>query len=361
MLNDDLSTQQFAPELEAEIKALPKVELHRHLEGAVRLDTLIEIASEHKIEMPEYDIETLRPFVQMMPTEHRSMQNFLAKFKTIRQFFLSKSVIERIAREAVIDAANDNIKYMELRFTPIALCAISKCDVHDVVGWVCDAVNETAEEYGVMVRLIVSMNRHESVEIGEAMLNAAIAHKDHGVVGVDLAGRESQFPASLFRNLFFDAKDAGLDVTIHAGEWGGAQSVWDAIGNLGATRIGHGVRCLEDYGMVTILAQKGIVLEVCPTSNIHSGVFPHMEVHPLPELVDSGLLVTINTDDPLISGITLSDELLRVMTAMRLTMDDIKRHTIIAAKSAFLPDDERVALVEKFKGLLYPAEDSAKA
>lgn len=327
----------------------------------MRLETLIDIAQQNQIEMPEYDVETLRPFVQMMPGEHRSMQNFLSKFKTIRQFFLSKEVISRIAREAVIDAAQDNIKYMELRFTPVALVAMSKAPISDAVTWVCDAVDEATRDYDVDVRLIVSMNRHESLQIGEKALEAAIAHKHRGVVGVDLAGREEHFPASLFRALFQRAQAEGLEVTIHAGEWEGAQSVWDAVGNLGATRVGHGVRVLEDYGVLTILAQQGIVLEVCPTSNIHSGIFSTLRDHPLPELVEKGLRVTINTDDPLISDLTLSEELSRVMTHMRFTIDDIKRHTMIAANAAFLPDDERAQLVAKFKHWLYSssADDDA--
>ncbi|MEQ8672326.1 MAG: adenosine deaminase [Aggregatilineales bacterium] len=354
MSSEVIQKEQPEPSILQVVKTLPKIELHRHLEGAVRLETLIDIARHNQIEMPEYDVETLRPFVQMMPGEHRSMQNFLSKFKTIRQFFLSKEVISRIAREAVIDAAQDNIKYMELRFTPVALVAMSKAKISDAVTWVCDAVEQATSEYDVDVRLIVSMNRHESLQIGEQAVDAAIAHMDRGVVAVDLAGREEHFPASLFRSLFHRAQDAELNVTIHAGEWEGAQSIWDAVGNLGATRVGHGVRVLEDYGVLTILAQQGVVLEVCPTSNIHSGIFSTLRDHPLPELVEKGLRVTINTDDPLISDITLSDELARVMTHMRFTLEDIKRHTMIAANAAFLPDDERAVLVSNFKEWLYP-------
>jgi adenosine deaminase len=340
--------------LYSEIKALPKIELHRHLEGSLRLDTMVEIAREHGIEMPEYEVETLRPFVQVMPDEYRSDKTFLAKFKTIRQFLLNADVVHRVAYEAVADAAHDNIKYFELRFTPKALCNISKCKPEYIVGVVSDAVAEAAEEYGITARLIVSINRNEGLEIGEEGLDAAIAHMKDGVVGFDMGGDEASFPASPFRDLFRRARDAGLRITLHAGEWEGAQSVWDAVGNLGAERVGHGIRVLEDPGIVNVLLGRGTVLECCPTSNVDSGVVKDLTEHPFPELVRQGLKTTLNTDDPLLSNITLTEELVRAVRYMGLTIDDLKHHTMVAARCAFLPEDERDQLVQQFDQWLYP-------
>lgn len=339
------------------VQALPKIELHRHLEGSVRLQTLVEIAQEYGIEMPEYDVETLRPFVQMMPDESRNMQHFLGKFSTLRQFYRSLDIIQKITREAVIDAALDNIKYMELRFTPPALCYITGASFEDVVGLVCQATKEAAKDCGIEVGLIVSMNRHEGVDVGEKVLHAALKHQHNGVVGLDLAGREPGFSANPFRELFQRAKKAGLGITIHAGEWEGAQSVWDAIGNLGASRLGHGIRALEDPGIVSVLVKRGIVLEVCPSSNVDSGVVENLRQHPLPKLYQNDILTTINTDDPLVSNITLSDEIIRVMNEMFFTLDDIKKQTLQAAQSAFLPDSERAALMKKFEQWFAPAAD----
>lgn len=351
--NNNLNPMIEDENLWAELKQLPKVELHRHLEGSVRIETLIEVAQEFGVEMPEYETETLRPFVQMMPEEHRSFQNFLAKFKTIRQFFLSEEIVRRVTREAVEDAALDNIKYLELRFTPHALNSLIKRSVQDVVSWVCEEAQSVESNHDIKVRLIVSMNRHESQDIGRRALSAAIKHRENGVVAVDLAGREDEFPASLFRDIFIRAKKADLRVTIHAGEWGGAQSVWDAVGNLGADRVGHGIRVLEDPSMVNVLVQRGVVLEVCPTSNYHSGVVKTLDVHPFKELQLRGIPVTLNTDDPLISNITLTDELYRAMKIHNLTLDEIKAYILRGAKSSFLPDDERQALVNHFESLLY--------
>jgi adenosine deaminase len=332
------------------IRALPKIELHRHLEGSVRLQTLIDVALEYGIEMPEYDVETLRPFVQMMPDEARNWQHFLAKFQTLRQFFRSPDVIRRVTREVVEDAAVDNVKYLELRFTPRALSNIINCTYHDVVSWVCETAIQAGQDFDIQVRLILSMNRHESVEIGEEVLSAAIDHCDQGVVAVDLAGDEQTYSARPFLPVFERARGAGLGITIHAGEWGGADNVRDAIEHLGAARIGHGVRLLEDPTLAPLLAEREVVLEVCPTSNVQSGVVADFRAHPLPLLLREQVRATINTDDPLVSNITLSDEIERVVTHMDMTLEDVKQLTVSAAQAAFLPEPERMALVARFEG-----------
>ncbi|NOK86215.1 MAG: adenosine deaminase [Chloroflexi bacterium AL-W] len=320
----------------------------------MRLSTLVEIAREFNIEMPEYEEETLRPFVQMMPYEPRTWQNFLGKFRTLRQFYLSPGIIRRIAAEAVIDAAIDNIKYMELRFTPKALCNITKSSYHDAVKWVCETVMDTARDYDIDVRLIVSMNRHEDVEIGAEVTQAAIDNMHIGVVGLDLAGVEAGYPANRFSSVFQRGRDAGLKVTLHAGEWEGAHSIWDAVSFVGADRIGHGIRAIEDTGVIEVLREKEIPLEVCPSSNVDSGVVADFASHQLPLLWDAGVKVTLNTDDPLVSGITLTDEIIRVLGHMPFTLDDIKRMMLNAAEAVFLPDVEKRILTRYFQQALFP-------
>lgn len=334
------------------LRALPKIDLHRHLEGSVRLETLVSIADDAGIELPEYDAETLRPFVQMMPGETRNMQHFLGKFQTLRQFYRSPEVIRRVAREAVEDAAADHVQYLELRFTPAALSNIIRCSYDDVVAWVCEAVQEAARQSGIRVRLIVSMNRNESVEKGERVLQAALRYRSQGVVALDLAGNEQDFSSAPFYDIFRRAKAGGLHVTIHAGEWGGSANVREALDNLGAERIGHGVRAVDDDDLVRYLVERGITLEMCPTSNYQSGVVESWATHPLPHLVRQQVCATINTDDPLVSGITLTDELERAVSHLSLTVDEIKRRTLVAAQAAFLPDDERAALVDQFSAWL---------
>lgn len=330
-----------------QIRRMPKVELHRHWEASMRLQTLVEIAKQYGIEMPEYEVETLRPFVQIMPEEPHSMQHFLGKFAMLRQFYRSLEVIERITREIIIDAVHDNVRYMELRFTPKALCNITQCSVTQVVRTVCETTQHISAQHNITVRLIASMNRHESVKFGERVLRAAVDHKDMGIVGLDLAGNE-EMSALPFREIFRDAKQEGLGITIHAGEWNGAGSIWDAVGNLGADRIGHGVRVLEDRSIMNVLVEREIVLEVCPSSNVLSGIVPALSAHPLPDLMKQHLQVTINTDDPIICNINLSDEIYNAVKYMNVSMTEVKESIIRAAKSSFLSQVERDTLVEQF-------------
>lgn len=337
------------------LQRLPKVELHRHWEASMRLTTLLDIAKDYGIEMPEYDVETLRPFVQVMPGEPHSMQHFLGKFTMLRQFYRSIEVIDRMTREIIIDADDDNVRYMELRFTPKALCNITQCGVSEMIQLVCNAAREASENREIIVKLIASMNRHESVQFGEQVMRAAIDHKDDGIVGLDLAGNE-QMSGLPFREVFREAKQEGLGVTIHAGEWNGPNSISEAVNNLGADRIGHGVRVVEDPEIINILTEREIMLEVCPSSNVLSGICPSLSEHPLPEMMRHNLPITLNTDDPIICNINLTDELYYTVTHMNVSIEEIKQVIIRGAQASFLPDVERNALVAKFQGWL--AEDS---
>lgn len=330
-------------------RRLPKIELHRHLEGSLRLKTLVSIALEHSLTLPAYSVDGLRPFVQMMPGEPRSWQQFLSKFAVLRQFYRSKAIIQRVTHEVIADAAADNVRYMELRFTPRALNNLLQGEYEDVVDWVCTATAEASNVYGIQCSLILSMNRHESVEIGEKVVDVAIQFKDRGVVGIDLAGQEANFSARPFSRIFEKAKSEGLGVTVHAGEWAGAESIREALDALGADRIGHGVRCVEDPALCDLLIEKQIALELCPTSNVDSGVIAAYKGHPIRKLYDDGLRTTLNTDDPLISNITLSDEYTAAMSLLDFSVADVKRNILNAAESAFLPPEGRAVLIERFR------------
>src|SRR5258706_10266796 len=178
--------------------SLPKIELHRHLEGSVRLETLVDTARKYKIELPAMDVEGLRSYVQITPDSPTDSAHFLGKFNLLRRFYYSDEVIHRVAYEAVEDAAADQIKYMELRFTPKALSRLMNFPFRDVVKWVCDGVDEAQAKHDIKVRLIISMNRHESVKDGERALEAALEGRKRGVVGVDLAGQESGYDGKPF-------------------------------------------------------------------------------------------------------------------------------------------------------------------
>ena len=324
-------------------KALPKVELHRHLEGSLRLQTMLDVAHAHGITIPA-SILRLSGMVQVVDEDPLTFQNFLAKFNTLRLFYKSPDVIHRVTREAVQDAAKDNVKFMELRFTPVALSRAERFPMHDVIDWVCQSAAEAAEEYGIKVRLIASVNRHESPELAEQVAWLAASHLDRGIVGMDLAGNEAEFSAKPFAPIFAEARQAGLHITIHAGEWAGPENVREAIVQAGAERIGHGVRVMEDENVVALARERGTTFEVCPTSNYQSGVVPALSVHPLPRMLQADLNVTINTDDPSVSRIDLTHECKLVCEDLGVPMNILKRSILAAAKASFLPDGEREQL-----------------
>ncbi|MFZ5902776.1 MAG: adenosine deaminase [Chloroflexota bacterium] len=327
---------------------LPKVELHRHLEGSLRLDTMLDIAHQHGITVPA-SLMRLSGLVQVQEEDPLTFQNFLAKFQTLRMFYRSPDVIHRITREAVEDAARDNVRYLELRFTPVALSRAERFPLHDVMDWVCASAQEAAKKNKIKVGLIASVNRHESTELAEQVAWLAAEHLENGLVGMDLAGNEAEFPGHPFDGIFKEARQAGLHVTIHAGEWGGAANVKEAIEVLGAERIGHGVRVMEDENILALARERQTAFEVCITSNYQSGVVAALSEHPLPKMLESGLNVTINTDDPSVSRINLSHEYRLVCADLGLSVDALKARIIAAAEAAFLPEAEKTKLVINLK------------
>jgi adenosine deaminase len=324
-------------------QALPKVELHRHLEGSLRLRTMLEVARAHGLDFLGTD--RLRPLVQIRDEEPFTSQNFLSKFQTLRQFYRSPEVIARIAREAVADAAADNMRYMELRFTPLALSKAENFTLAEVMDWVVTGAKNAEAEFGVITRLIVGVNRHESVASAEEVLQLALERREEGILGFDLAGDEANFPISAFRQLFTEASREGLHITVHAGEWGGPEQVEEAILHLEAERIGHGVRVLENPRVVELARERATVFEVCITSNYQSGVVDSLDAHPLRRMISAGLNVTINTDDPSISQITLGDEYRVACEALGVSLSGLRERILAAAQASFLAKDERSRLV----------------
>ena len=328
--------------------ALPKVDLHRHLEGSLRLRTMLELARTQGVIVPT-STGSLSNLVQVQKSEPSTYQNFLGKFSTLRLFYRSREVIARVTREAIEDAAKDNVRYLELRFTPVALARAECFKLGDVMDWVCESAKEAASEFNLSVGLIASVNRHEGVEMAEQVIELAVDRLKRGLIGLDLAGNEAEFPARPFATIFREAQQAGLKLTIHAGEWGGAENVREALEIFNADRIGHGVRVMEDASTIALARERRTAFEVCVTSNYHTGVIPMTMEHPLMKMVHEGINVTLGTDDPSISQITLTDEYHRVCEDMDMSLPKLKDRILAAAKAAFLPEIERQILIDKLK------------
>jgi adenosine deaminase len=331
------------PDLRQILHGLPKADLHRHLEGSLRLATLAEIAHEHGVDLPARGIDALRPYVQITddpPDFHR----FLEKFRLLRQFYRTPEAVARVAYEAVADAAADHVKYLELRFNPAALARTQGFAFEEVADWVIEAVRRAGQDTGITVRLITTLVRHENLDIAERVAQLSIDRCGDGIVGIDLAGDEVNFDAKPFIPIFRDARDAGLGVTIHAGEAAGAENVRQAVVEMGANRIGHGVRSIENSEVIRLLRDRNIALEVCLTSNLQTGVMRNFSHHPLRDLYMLGVPVTLNTDDPSVSDTTLTDEYLVAMMAAGLRMGQLRALCANALRAAFVPEAERQAL-----------------
>lgn len=328
---------------------LPKAELHRHLEGALRLTTMREIAAQYDLGLPAGTVEELRPFVQMT-TDGPNYRSFLDKFNYLRRFYQSPELIRRLAYEVVEDAALDNVRYLELRFTPPALAKARGFSMPEVTDWVIEAVELACREFPEMqVKLIVNVNRHEPVELAEQVIQIAVDRQARGIVALDIGGDEVNFPIQPFVPVFQEARRAGLGITVHAGEWTGPESVRTAIEDLGADRIGHGVRVVEDPRVVDLARERGTVFEVCVESNLHTGVVQRPGDHPLRAMMQLNLRTTLNTDDPSIFAIALSDEYATGITGLGLTLTDIQAAVLTAVRYAFCPPAEQARLVAQFQ------------
>lgn len=347
-MQSDIEQAGTAASLRTQLHALPKVDLHRHLEGSLRLQTLAEIAREHGIDLPSYDIEYLRRFATVTTDDRPDFHLFLAKFTFLRRFYPTQAAVERVAYEAVADAAADNIKYLELRFNPVALSKQQDFPLDQVVTWVCGAIARAQRDCDISTRLILQIDRKGSLETASQIAAIAVAYRNDGIVGLDLAGDEVGYPARRFANIFQRAQQEGLGATVHAGEAGGPENVRDAIELLGARRIGHGVRSIESSDVVQLIRDHGVTLEVCPTSNLQTAAVRRFWQHPLTDLLALGLRVTINTDDPSISDTTLTDEYVVAMLALGVTLDQIQCTIMMAIESSFQPPDERKQMVEWF-------------
>jgi adenosine deaminase len=328
---------------------MPKIDLHRHLEGSLRLQTLAEIATEHGIDLPAYTLEELRPYVQVTGDE-QGFHRFLAKFRLLRHFYCTREAVERVAYEAVADAAADNIRYMELRFNPVALARAQRFPLSDVIEWVSSAIARAQQDHDILVRLILQIGRDETMNTAEEIAHLALAYRERGVAGIDLAGDELNYPPHRFAALFTRVWQENLGITVHAGEAGGAANVQDAVRLLHASRIGHGVRAVENSSVIRFLREHNVTLEVCPTSNLQTGVVHTFSQHPLRDLADVGLRVTINTDDPSISDTTLTDEYVVATMAAGMSLEQLQRAISNAVDAAFLPEAERERLRERFAG-----------
>jgi adenosine deaminase len=322
--------------------SLPLAELHRHLDGSIRLETILDLGLQHNLPLPARDLEGLRPHVQVTGPQPGVMA-FIAKFRWPMAILVDYEAVRRIAYESVEDVKNEGLDYVELRFSPWFMAEVNNLDPVSVVESVVDGVTAGGRDFGVRVHLIGILSRTYGPDTAKMELEALLSQRDH-IAALDLAGDEAHFPAEWFSAHFHRARDAGWHITVHAGESAGPESIWQAIRTLGAERIGHALRAVEDPALLDYLAEHKIGVESCLTSNVQTSCVPDYASHPLKTFLEHGIRATINTDDPGISGITLPYEYEVAASKAGLTREQIRQAQVNALDAAFLDDGEKQAL-----------------
>lgn len=326
---------------------LPLTDVHRHLDGNIRAQTILDLGRQYNLALPATTLETLLPHVQVTSNEP-DLVSFLSKLDWGVKVLASLDAVRRVAYENIEDAARNGLHYVELRFSPRYMAMTHQLPVEGVVEAVIAGVKEGCRVFNVDARLIGIMSRTFGEAACEEELNALLAHRD-GITALDLAGDELGFPGHLFLNHFSRARDAGWRITVHAGEAAGPESIWQAIRDLGAERIGHGVKAVQDPALMDFLAEKRIGIESCLTSNIQTSTVPSLAQHPLKTFLEHSVLASINTDDPAVQGIDIQHEYHTAAPAAGLSKAQIRQAQINGLEMAFLTAAEKQAIIARVK------------
>lgn len=321
---------------------LPKTDLHVHLDGSLRPETLLELAAERKVDLPFSSPEETVQY--MRETAARDLNTYLSVFDLTLQVMQTEESLQRIAFELAEDAARENVRYMEVRFSPL---------LHDRAGlpWervvqaVLDGLRRAEERYVVHTGVILCGMRTMTPEMSLRLADTCLKFKSHGAVGFDLAGEEKDYPAKDHREAFYRIRNNNISSTVHAGEGFGPPSIHQALHYCGAHRIGHGTMLYQDPDLLNYVNDHRIPLEMCLTSNVQSGAAASMQEHPFRGYFDAGLRVTLNTDNRLISNTTMTDELLLACDTFKLNVYHLRGILINGFKSSFLHYREKVILM----------------
>jgi adenosine deaminase len=294
--------------------------------------------------MPADDVEALRDF--MIVRDARNLEDYLTRFDITLSVMQTAEALERISYELAEDAAAEGVRYIEVRYSPV-LNTRHDLSLGETVEASLRGLERAQRDHGIVGRLIVCALRNLSPGISLELARLAVAYKGQGVVGFDLAGGERGHPAAVHAAAFAFAQEHGLACTCHAGEGAGADSVREAVYACGAHRLGHATRLIEDPALTEYVNEHRIALEICLTSNVQTKAAQSYEVHPFRRYFDAGMNVVLNTDNRLMSGTTLTDEYARAANHLDFTFEELARVALNGFESAFVPDDERAALVAR--------------
>lgn len=328
------------------VEKLPKTDLHVHLDGSVRPETMIELARASGKKMPAANADELRDYMHVK--DARNLVDYLARFDTTLSVMQTAEALERIAYELAEDAGRENVRYMEVRYCPV-LHVQEGLTLEQAVAAPLRGLQRAEKDFGIRTAIIICGLRNMSPETSMDLADLTVAHRDRGVVAFDLAGAEDNHPAKHHRDAFYKVINANVAATIHAGEAYGPESIHQALHYCNANRIGHGTRLFEDNDLMRFVNDFRIPLEICITSNVQTKVVEDFKDHPVRLYYDEGLVVTLNTDNRLMSATTVTDEFWRAHEHLGFTWDELCDIAVMGFESAFLAYQEKVALVEQVK------------
>ena len=338
--------QPLAPALDSFIDAMPKVELHLHLEGSIRPGTLLRIAERNGVDLPARDE---RGVAQLF--NYQSFHEFLTVFMILARSLMRGEDFELLAYELGHHLADQNVRYAEVMISAFQYFRRG-IDLDEVVQGAASGFAQARRERGeagARVNLAFDYGRQFGVETAWQVLEIAVRNMRHGLVAWSIGGDEVNYPPELFAEVFSAARQAGLHLMAHAGEVVGPPSVWGAVDTLACERLGHGIRSVDDPALLAHLRARGVALDVSPTSNVRTGAVPSMAEHPLRRLFDSGVMVTLNTDDPTFFDTTLNDEYRLAARAFGFAARDLETLALNGVRAAFLPAAEKALLLEQFE------------
>ena len=327
------------------IKALPKAELHCHLDGSLRIPTIMELAENQGVKLPVNNQKDLADLLSVRD-KNQNLGEYLQRFEITLSVLQTAESLERCTYELIEDAAKENIRYIEIRYSPI-LHTEKGLSMKESVEAVQNGLKRGKNDFGTHSGIIICGIRDISPKISLQLAEVAVIYKDSGVVGFDLAGIEENFPAKKHKDAFYLIQNNNINSTIHAGEAFGPLSIHQAIHYCSANRIGHGTRLYEDRDLMNYVNDHRIALEICLSSNIHTGSVKSLATHPFKTYFDENLRVTLNTDNRLISDTTLTDEYDLAAKTFNLTFDHIRTIIINGFKSAFIPHNERRKMIRQ--------------
>lgn len=325
---------------------IPKVELHCHLEGAIRTATILDLARQHGLDLPAWEVEALDRHVKVYE-QMRDLHAVLEAFAIFQNSIVSPQAVERIAWELFEDAHRQNIRLLEVRFSPDWAFSGHNLDWDTALEGILRAKARAESELDLAVGLIAITSRSLGPESCERTVDWAIRHRDE-IQGIDLADSERMYPVHAFAPSVLRAREAGLKVTVHSGEDTPASAVVETIQVMNPERIGHGIHIIEDLAAVEFVRERGVTLEVNPWSNYLTNAVRRIEEHPLKQLFDLGVRVTINSDDPEVLDTNLNNEYRIAHEILGMSLDEIAVCNRYALEASFLPAGQVQRVQEKY-------------